>query len=60
MFAALSENCEFFRTRMNIGIMIAPVTRVDHMTSATLNKLKDNENAISFVKNLGPEIMRSP
>ena len=45
---------------MIIGIMIAPVTRVDHMTSATLNKLKDNENAISFVKNLGPEIMRSP
>jgi len=60
MFAALSENQEFFRTKLNVAIMLAPVARVDRMTSATLQKLKQNEHAVAFVKSLGPEVMPSP
>ena len=40
--------------------MLAPVARTDRMTSATLQKTKDNENARAFIKSLGPEIMPSP
>ena len=36
MFAALSENLEFFRPRLNLVVMLAPVARVDRLGSATL------------------------
>jgi len=60
MFAALSENQEFFNGKLNVAIMLAPVARVDRMTSATLQKMKENENARAFVKSMGPEVMPSP
>lgn len=60
MFAALCDNQEFFKNKLNLAIMLAPVARVDRMTSATLQKLKDNENARAFVEKLGPEVMPSP
>lgn len=42
MFAALSENLEFFKDKINVAIMLAPVTRVDRATSGTIHKLKDS------------------
>ena len=60
MFAALSENPEFFTPKINLCLMLAPVARVDRLTSNTLQKLKDNQNAVAFVESLGPEIMSSP
>jgi hypothetical protein len=42
MFAALIENLDFFKTKINLAIMLAPVTRVDRMTCGTVHKLKDS------------------
>jgi len=36
MFAALCENSEFYRPRLNLAVMLAPVARVDRLGSATL------------------------
>jgi len=43
MFCALAENMEFFRSRMNIFIALAPVVRVDNCSSGIIKKMKDNE-----------------
>jgi hypothetical protein len=43
MFAALSENLDFFKPKINLAIMLAPVARVDRLSSSTLQKLKDNK-----------------
>ena len=32
IFSALHENTEFFRKRVNLFIMLAPVARIDHTT----------------------------
>ena len=36
MFAALSENLDFFKERINLVVMLAPVTRVDHLSSQAI------------------------
>jgi len=36
MFAGLIENSDFFKGKINLAIMLAPVARVDRMTSKTL------------------------
>ena len=36
MFAALSENIEFFVQKINVAIMLAPVARVDRLDSTTI------------------------
>lgn len=36
MFAALSENLDFFKPKINLAIMLAPVARVDRMSSSTI------------------------
>jgi hypothetical protein len=36
MFAALSENLEFFLPKINLAIMLAPVARVDRLASKSL------------------------
>lgn len=43
MFAALAENMEYFRPRINLFIALAPVCRVDNCSSGLLKKMKDNE-----------------
>ena len=42
MFSALSENSEFFRERVNLFVMLAPVTRVDRCQNSTIRNLADN------------------
>lgn len=42
MFAALSENMDFFRDKLNLFIALAPVVKVDNCTS-TIIKMKDND-----------------
>lgn len=36
MFAALTDNLEFFKTKINIAIMLAPVTVVHKMEAKML------------------------
>jgi len=43
MFAALCENLDFFKPRLNLAIMLAPVARVDRLGSATCQKYKENK-----------------
>jgi len=61
MFAALSENLEFFKSKINLALMLAPVARVDRLSSPTIQRLKDNETVRSFIENtMGPEVLSSP
>lgn len=60
MFAALCENLDFFRPKINLCIMLAPVTRVDRMTCGTAHKLKESENLFKFLEGQGPELMSTP
>lgn len=43
MFAALSENLDFFKSRLNLFVALAPVVRVDNCTSTLLSKMKDRD-----------------
>jgi hypothetical protein len=36
MFAALCENLDFFKPKINLAIMLAPVARVDRLSSPTI------------------------
>ena len=40
MLAALCDNYEFFKSKLNLVILLAPVARVDRMTSKALQKAK--------------------
>lgn len=61
MFAALCENLEFFKPKINLAIMLAPVARVDRLSSPTIQRLKESENVRAFLENtMGPELLPSP
>lgn len=51
---------EFFRQRLNLAVMIAPVAMVHNCTSKILQEHATNEKLVSFVKKLGPEVFPSP
>ena len=42
MFCALSENMEYFRGRINLFIALAPVVKVQNISSGIIRKMKDN------------------
>ena len=44
MFCGLSENLDFFKSRMNLFIALAPVCRVDGCTSGLIKTMRDNES----------------
>lgn len=43
MFAALSENLDFFKDRLNVFVALAPVVKVESCSSGIIRKLKDNQ-----------------
>jgi hypothetical protein len=49
MFAALSENLDFFKARMNLFIALAPVLRVDNCSSGFIKKMSDGEKLEKLV-----------
>ena len=57
MFAALCENGDFFRDKMKCFIAIAPVLKINNLSSPRLQKLKNDKIAYETLKALGPEIM---
>ena len=60
MFSALSENADWFRERVNLFLMLAPVARVDRCNNPTLRLVSENATIIKMIKKMGPEIMPSP
>ena len=60
MFSALSENSEWFRERINLFVMLAPVTRVDRIMNPTLKSLIENTTALKMLKKMGPELLPEP
>lgn len=40
--------------------MLAPVARVDNMTSTTLQKMKERESAVKIAQKIGPELLPNP
>jgi lysosomal acid lipase/cholesteryl ester hydrolase len=43
MFAAIAENMDYFRPRLNLFIALAPVVRVDNCSSGLIKRMKDND-----------------
>jgi lysosomal acid lipase/cholesteryl ester hydrolase len=60
MFAALSERSHYFRPKINLAIMLAPVTRIDNMSVQLLHKLKNFNTGIAMMESLGPELFANP
>ena len=60
MFIAMSEQPDFFRSRCALAIMLAPVARVDNMSSTILQKMKENDTAVSIATKIGPELLPNP
>ena len=60
MFSALSENQEFFRPKINLAIMLAPVARVDRANNIYIEKVKSNEEVFKLLEKIGPELFPDP
>ena len=63
MFAAMSENLDFFKPKISLAIMLAPSTRITEDSIKNiplLNQTKDITSAIKILKSLGPELFPNP
>ena len=60
MFSALAEDCEFYRERVNLFIMLAPVARVDRCMNSTIRTTAENSTLVKVLKKLGPEVFTEP
>ena len=60
MFSALCSNSDFFRDKINLAIMLAPVACIHNSSSKTVQDLAKNDNIIAFIERLGPEILPCP
>lgn len=60
MFAGLSMNSDFFKGKINLAVMLAPVATVHNASAKLLQKNADNEKLMSMLKMMGPEIMPNP
>ena len=60
MFVALCTNLEFFKDKINLAIMLAPVACVHNASSKSVQDLARNPAAVAFVKKLGPELLPTP
>ena len=46
MFAAISDRPDFYRDKLNLCVMLAPVMTVHNMECQKMQKMKDNERAV--------------
>ena len=60
MFVALSLNPDFFKDKINLAIMLAPVATVHNSTAKVLQDSAQNESLIEFLRKIGPELLPSP
>jgi hypothetical protein len=60
MFAALIDNSQFFNSRINLCIMLAPVARIKNLSASVIQKSKNFHTGVSVIESIGPEILSSP
>ena len=60
MFAALCENLDFFKPKLNLVIMLAPVTRLTSVSTKRLQFLADHKFLIDRLRKKGPELFKKP
>jgi len=60
MFAALCENKDFFKDKINLAIMLAPVARVDKCSAKTIQDMANKETVAQFIESIGPELLPTP
>ena len=56
LLVGLIEKPEFFASKINLAIFMAPVARVDRMTSSTLHNIKDSDKIVQVLQMQGPEL----
>ena len=49
MFSALCEDSEILEQKVNLFLALAPVVRVDNLSSGLIKKLSDNENLENLI-----------
>ena len=59
MFVAMCEHTEFFRRHMKQFIALAPILKINNMTSPFVNSNKENDKSVNTARMLGPELMAS-
>lgn len=59
MFAALSENGDFFRPKCKACVLLAPVASLQNMNSPLFNYLRDDEKAWAAFQLQGNEIVKN-
>ena len=57
MFAALAENSEFFKPKMERFVAIAPVLKIVDSESPMIRQLANDDNAVAALRAIGPELM---
>ena len=57
ILSALSENAEWFKQRVNLFCLLAPVARVDRLDSKFLKGKADNTQMIKLLESIGPELL---
>ena len=61
MFAALIDQSDFFKDKVNIAIMLAPVTRVKNLKAKAIQNIKGNQTILSAVESIyGSEVQGAP
>ena len=58
MFAALSENPEFFRPRMKVFIAVAPILLITQMNGKVMQE--HHEKIVAILKATGPSVLPIP
>jgi len=53
-------NTEFFRTRVNAFILMAPVATLNDVQSTGVKQLKSNETVVEWLRGMGPELFAKP
>ena len=60
IMAALCSNLGFFKDKINLAILLAPVATVHNAGSKQLQDMARNSNAIALVEKMGPELVSDP
>lgn len=60
MFAAMCENPDYYREKLNLFIALGPVVRLDNMKSKALLAVAKQSLFMNFIRMAGPELMDEP
>lgn len=60
MLTALCQKSEFFRSRLNLAILLAPVCHLHNCGAKIAKKFADDKNVVAAAEALGPELFPNP